>query len=61
MLNPIFMKLAELSFQEFDYKKSEQFLDAILQRYNEKELQPILFAYLLKSFFLSLQNEPLQS
>ena len=32
--------------------------DAILARLNEKEPQPLFFAYVLKAFLLSLQNQP---
>ena len=54
---PILVKLAEIAFLEFDYIKSEQMADAILQRTGEKGGESEVFACLLKSFFLSLRGE----
>ena len=31
------MKLAEISFQEFDFKRSEELVDAIMNRLNERD------------------------
>lgn len=64
------MKLSEIAFLEFDYKKSEQMVDSILQRIgdtraafgsganqSDPQNQAEFFAYILKSYFLSLRGE----
>lgn len=55
VINPILVKLSEIAFQEFDYKKAEEMVDAILSRQNDKDRKdPLFFAYVLKAFLLSL-------
>ena len=60
------MKLAEIAFKEFDYKKSEEHVDSIIYRaaglnynglYMEEQKNATIFAHILKSFFLSLRGE----
>lgn len=35
-INPILVKLAEIAFLEYDYKKSEEMTDSVLQRTGDR-------------------------
>ena len=52
---PILVKLAEISFLDFNYKKSEQIVDTILGR-PQSDQKSLLFALLMKSYFARLHN-----
>ena len=65
-INPILMKLAEIAFQEFDYRRSEELVDSIIHRATgpsyvgnliEELKNAEIFAYIMKSFFLSMRGE----
>ncbi|CDW73908.1 UNKNOWN [Stylonychia lemnae] len=57
-INPILVKLAEIAFQEFDYKTSEQMIDSILVRQNERgDQKSEFFAFLMKSYFCSWKGD----
>jgi hypothetical protein len=57
---PVLIKLAEISFREFNYKKSESIVDTILSR-SAGDKQARHFALLMKSHFLALKNEETKS
>lgn len=48
---PILVKLAEISYRQFDFKKSESIVDIILPR-SQQDRGARLFALLMKSHFL---------
>jgi hypothetical protein len=58
---PILVKLAEINILRFEFKKSEEIVDMILgrigQRVDYHDRPWALFAYLIKSYFLSLRGE----
>jgi hypothetical protein len=53
---PILVKLAEINFLLYDFKASEVMVDTLIQR-AMPEHTSLLFAYLLKSYFLRLKND----
>jgi hypothetical protein len=53
---PILIKLAEISYRQFDFKKSESIVDIILMRAQTDRVAKV-FGLLMKSHFLSLRAE----
>lgn len=55
-MNMILVKLAEVSFLLYNFKESEIVADTLIKR-GYPDQGSIIFAFLLKSFFLTLKNE----
>ena len=59
-MNMILVKLAEVSFLLYNFKESEIVADTLIKR-GYPDQGSIIFAFLLKSFFLTLKNEQSQA
>ena len=57
---PILVKLAEIHFQQADFQASEKTVDAILTRQSTDQTT-LVFAYLLKFYFCTLQSNAEQA
>lgn len=57
---PILVKLAEISYRQFEFKKSELIVDIILSR-SQQDKPARVFALLMKSHFVQLKGDDAQS